>query len=211
MKALFYDTETTGLPLFSEPSEDPRQPHIVQLAALLVDLDTRKTLASIDLTIFPDGWEIPEDVVKIHGITTAHARSVGVPEWLALGLFLELWSRSDVRIGHNEQFDARIIRIGMLRHESEIDCELYDWQGGKAECTQILSTPILKLPPTEKMRAAGRNHHKSANLREAYLHFYGSELMHAHSAMADATACQYVYFAIKGKAAIPAAQAAVHA
>lgn len=35
--ALFFDTETTGLPLFEQPSEDPRQPHIVQLAACLVD------------------------------------------------------------------------------------------------------------------------------------------------------------------------------
>lgn len=37
MKAIVYDTETTGLPLFSQPSEDPRQPHIVQLAAIVVD------------------------------------------------------------------------------------------------------------------------------------------------------------------------------
>ena len=35
--AIFYDTETTGIPLFSEPSEHPGQPHIVQLAACLVD------------------------------------------------------------------------------------------------------------------------------------------------------------------------------
>jgi DNA polymerase-3 subunit epsilon len=74
MRALFFDTETTGLPLFHEPSEDPRQPHLVQLAAVLVDIDTRKTLGSLDLTIAPDGWEIPDDVVKIHGITNEHAR-----------------------------------------------------------------------------------------------------------------------------------------
>lgn len=211
MKALFYDTETTGLPLFNEPSEDPRQPHIVQIAALLVDLDTRKVHASLDLTIWHDGWQSEPKALEAHGITAEHANQVGVPEWLALGLFLELWSRADVRIGHNEQFDARIVRIGMLRHADQIDGELYDWKAGRAECTQILSTPILKLPPTEKMRLAGRNHHKSANLREAYRHFYGSELVGAHSAIADAQACQYVYFAIKGAQAIPAAAAGVHA
>lgn len=36
MKVLFYDTETSGMPLFDQPSSDPRQPHIVQLAAALV-------------------------------------------------------------------------------------------------------------------------------------------------------------------------------
>ena len=44
--AIFFDTETTGLPLFKEHSEHPSQPHIVQLAACLVDLDTRKTIAA---------------------------------------------------------------------------------------------------------------------------------------------------------------------
>jgi DNA polymerase-3 subunit epsilon len=64
-----------------------------------------------------------------------------------------------------------------------------------------LATPILKLPPTDKMRAAGRHHHKSANLREAYSHFMGRELVDAHSAIADARACMDVYFALKQKAA----------
>jgi DNA polymerase-3 subunit epsilon len=212
MKALFYDTETTGLPLFSEPSEDPRQPHIVQIAALLVDVDTRKVHGSLDLTVLHDGWESEPKAFEAHGITAEHANQVGVPEHLALALFLELWSRAAVRIGHNEQFDARIVRIGMMRHASEIDCELYDWKGGRAECTQALSTPILRLPPTERMKSAGFNKFKSANLREAYKHFYGSDLVGAHTAMADAQACQYVWFAIKGGArAVPAAAASVHA
>lgn len=198
MKALFYDTETTGLPLWNEPSEHPRQPHICQLAALLVDLDSRKTLASIDLTIAPDGWEIPEEVTKIHGITMAHALAVGMHEPLALQVFFELWRSCDVRIGHNESFDARMLRIACHRYGDQHRIANPDeWKAGKAECTQLLATPILKLPPTEKMLAAGFNKPKSANLREAYKHFYGSELVGAHSAMADAQACQYVYFAIK--------------
>lgn len=202
MKAIFLDTETQGLPLFNEPSEDPRQPHVVQLAALLVDLDTRKTIASLDLVIDPIDWEIPDEVSKIHGITTEYARDVGVREEHAIELLIQLWQRADFRVAHNEQFDARIVRIALHRHfPCGYGCDPSEWKAGRAECTQILSTPILKLPPTDKMRAAGRNHHKSANLREAYKHFTGEDLVDAHSAMADARACLAVYFAIKDRKA----------
>jgi DNA polymerase-3 subunit epsilon len=198
VKALFYDTETTGLPLFSEPSEDPRQPHLVQLAALLVDLDTREVLSSIDVVIKPDGWEIPDEVVKIHGISTEIALATGVPEADALDQFLKLWA-GQARVAHNEQFDARIIRIAMMRYPAICGWTSPDaWKMGPAQCTQRLATPILKLPPTDKMKTVGRFHHKSANLREAYQHFTGQELVDAHSAMADAQACMQVYFAIKG-------------
>lgn len=194
MHALFYDTETTGLPLFHEPSEDPRQPHIVQLAASLVDLDKRQTIASMDVIVRPDGWEIPDEVAAIHGITTQRAREVGVPEKVALRMFVMLHSARK-RIAHNEQFDARIIRIGLKRYDVGLDADV--WKTGQSECTQLLSTPILKLPPTEKMRAAGRTHFKSANLGEAYKHFTGNELVGAHSALVDVQACMAVYFAIK--------------
>lgn len=199
--ALFYDTETTGLPLFSEPSEDPRQPHIVQLAALLVDLDTRKTMASIDVIVRPDGWTIPDDVAAIHGITTEHALDVGIGESMALGLLLELWGETRatqrLRIGHNEQFDARIVRIALMRYEDE---PLADrWKAGAAECTARMATPICALPPTEKMKAAKRFHHKTPNLTEAVAHLLSANLANAHSALADAQACRDIYFAMTGK------------
>lgn len=198
--ALFYDTETTGLPLFKEPSEHPSQPHIVQLAACLVNLDTRKTLASMDVIIKPDGWTIPEEVSQIHGITTEKANDLGIHEDLALEMFMGLWA-GRLRIAHNESFDARILRIAQHRFTTVCDDAQRDaWKAGKAECTQVLSTPILKLPPTAKMRAAGRNHHKSANLGEAYQFFTGNELVDAHSAMADVQACVAVYFAAKDHA-----------
>lgn len=198
MKALVYDTETTGLPLFSEPSEDPRQPHIVQLAALLVDVDTRKTLGSIDLTVKHDGWTSCAEALNTHGITTEIANDIGVPERVALESFAALWLRSDVRVAHNESFDARILRIALHRFDPGMSPD--QWKAGRAECTQILSTPILNLPPTEKMLAKRMRGPKSANLREAYQHFMGRELVDAHSAMADARACMDVWFAIKSAA-----------
>lgn len=195
---LFYDTETTGLPEFKAPSEAPQQPHIVQLAAALVDLDTRKTIASMDVIIRPDCWTIPDDIAAIHGITTEHAMDVGIPESIAVGMFMELWSNR-IRIAHNEQFDARILRIALMRFEDEATAD--EWKAGKAECTANLATPICAIPPTEKMLKAGFNKFKTANLREAFRHFMGRDFENAHSAMADVMACRDVYFAIKGAAA----------
>jgi len=46
---LFFDSESTGIPIWNRPSGTAMQPHIVQLAAILVDLDTKKILQSIFL------------------------------------------------------------------------------------------------------------------------------------------------------------------
>ena len=196
MIGIFYDTETTGLPLFHEPSDNPRQPHIVQLAAVLADLSTQRVIASMNVIVRPVRWEIPAEVTAIHGITTQHAQAVGVPEALALEMFIALYN-SYVRIAHNEPFDARIIRIGLKRYDFGYDPDV--WKTGAAECTQQLATPILKLPPTRKMIAAGRRtQFKSANLSEAYSYFIGANLLNAHEAAVDVAACMAVYFAIKG-------------
>jgi len=193
--AIAFDTETTGLPLFKEPSEHPDQPHIVQLAAVLFDLDNRRELASMDVIVKPEGWTIPTEVSAIHGITQEQALDVGISEATALEMLLALWALRP-RIAHNESFDARIVRIACMRHAPTFADA---WKAGKAECTQLLSTPILKLPPTEKMKAAGFNKNKSANLGEAYEFFTGRKLENAHSAMADTRACLAVYLAIKDR------------
>lgn len=211
--ALFYDTETTGFPLWHEPSSDPRQPHLVQLAAALVDLDRASSalgapevIQSIDLIIRPDGWDIPAEASDVHGITTEHALAVGVPEQIALTALLGLWSIGDGgephrRIAHNESFDARMIRIAIKRF---IDDQMADtWKAANAECTMRLCTPICNLPPTPKMVKAGRNHPKSPTLSEAYQHFFGRELVGAHSALVDVKACIEIYTEIRAASLPP--------
>ncbi|KAA0579052.1 3'-5' exonuclease [Azospirillum sp. B21] len=199
---LFYDTETTGLPDFKAPSDADHQPHITQLAALLTD-EAGNKLASLDLLVRPDGWTIPPDLQQLTGITMERAEAGGVPELVALSAFEALWRRANLRIAHNESFDARILRIGFKRFAGI--CDPDEWKNGPAKCTQVLSTPILKLPPTEKMKAAGRNHHKSANLREAYEFFTGKPLSGAHNAMIDVMGVKAVWFAIQERSA-PSAQ-----
>lgn len=193
--AIFYDTETTGLPLFSEPSEDPRQPHMVQLAAVMVDLDTKDDLQCIDLIIRPDGWVITQEMTDIHGISHEMAMDLGVSEKTATEALLDLVG-TRLRVGHNESFDMRILRIATMRYFNNERADA--WKAGIAECTAGLTTKICNLPPTEKMIAAKRNHAKTPNLQEAYKHFFGKEFDNAHSALADVMACRDVYFAVKG-------------
>lgn len=192
--AVCFDTETSGLPLDGRPDTDAGQPHIVQLGAVLVDLDTRRHIATLDVIVRPEGWTIPEDVSRVHGITQAHAEAVGIPESLAVEALLEM-AKGRLRVAHNEPFDRRIVRIACARffEESTVD----EWSDGKAECTAQLATPIMKLPPTPRMLAAGRRHYKTPNLGEAYRHFTGRDLEGAHSAIVDVLACLEVYRAIK--------------
>jgi DNA polymerase-3 subunit epsilon len=193
--ALFYDTETSGLPTARIPDDHPAQPHIVQLGACLVDLDEPgRIISSLDVIVQPDGWTIPTEASDVHGITTAYAREVGIDETMAVQLFHRMWQRAAVRIGHNEQFDAQILRIAMVRHRHGLE---RTWSLGAAECTARLASPIMKLPPTARMIAAGRNHPKTPNLGEAYRHFTGRALEGAHSAMVDVRACMDVYLAIR--------------
>jgi len=191
--ALFYDTEATGLPLYREPSDDPRQPHLVQLAASLVDMDKRQVIQSIDLIVKPKGWVIPDEVTKIHGITTEYAMEVGFDEALVVGLFMDLWNGVR-RIAHNEPFDARILRIAIKRCGFTFHAET--WKHGESECTCAMATPVVKCPPTAKMKAKNMNFYKKANLTEAYRHFFNEDFEDAHTAIADVKACMSVYFAI---------------
>lgn len=191
---LFYDTETTGLPRWSLPSEDPSQPHITQIAAELVDEDSGLVLAGMNLLIKPDGWVIPDDIAEMTGITTELCEAFGVALGQAMDLFLGLWSRANIRVGHNESFDMRMVRIELMRVYGEAVAD--DWKEGSAFCTRSNSTKIVNLPPTEKMLAAGKKNAKPPKLGEAFEFFTGRQLDGAHNAMVDVAGCRDVYFGI---------------
>jgi DNA polymerase-3 subunit epsilon len=193
--ALFYDTETTGLPLWKEPSDHVDQPHIVQLAAKLVNLATREVLKSMDVIIRPDGWVIPDDVIAVHGITNERAAAEGIPEAEAIDQLLAMWGDVEL-IGHNESFDRRIVRIATKRHIDPRDPDLAipvsdEWKAAKSYCTCYKARAHTKL-----------DKNKLPKLTEAYQHFFGKPMEGAHSAGGDVDGCIAVYFAIQDAEAL---------
>ncbi len=178
---IFFDTETTGIPLWRDRSDSVDQPHIVQIAALRVEVETRKVIEMMDVVVAPDGWEIPQVTIDIHGITNDHASEIGIPEKEAVQMFLYLWNGMDW-VSHGKSFDKRIMRIALKRWADEVSIET--WKECPSECTGQLSRKIVGLG-------------KMPKLVEAYQHFFSREHDGIHSAMGDAVACMEIYFAIK--------------
>lgn len=189
MKLQVFDTETTGIPEWKLPSDHKLQPHIVSLAGITVDSVTMQVENVIDCIVKPEGWTIPQDTIDIHGITNEKAMDVGIPEKQLLEMFIEEWSKCGIRIAHNSTFDNRIIRIGTKRYMDEESMD--NWKAGIYKCTGILSKNIMQMLPRNKYG------YKMPKLIEAYPFFTGKELINAHSALADATACMEVYFVIQ--------------
>lgn len=101
---LFIDTETTGLP------RGGIQPRIVSIA-WVVDDSPEKHRSLRYMLVRPDGFDIPVDATRIHGITTAVARRTGVPLDVALqSLKLDVSThRPTTVVAHNLDFDRPII------------------------------------------------------------------------------------------------------
>ncbi|MCO7567798.1 3'-5' exonuclease [Pseudomonas sp. S 311-6] len=190
-----FDTETTGLPAFKQPSDHPDQPHIVDICALLYTPEG-ELVDSFEAMVRPDGWSIPNEVSVIHGITNEIALEHGIAEAAAIEGFLDIWNRAGLRVAHNVSFDDRIMRIGFKRFQDAWVAESY--REAAKFCTCQATTNIVQCPPTEKMIASGRGHlFKQPTVAEALKFFTGEDLVGGHRARPDAEACARVYFALQ--------------
>ena len=200
---LFFDTETTGLPDFKKRSSDPAQPDLVQVAALLVDTN-RVERASLNLIIEPNGWTIPDEMAKIHGITQEIAMEAGVDMFTACVAFRSLSRKATTWVAHNASFDLKMMKIqhrkaGLPWLLEEIENEDAD-QAVEIVDTCGAALYIVNLPPTPKMLRAGFDGPKRPNLGECVRFFFDRELEGAHDAMVDVRACRDIYFAMKDRA-----------
>jgi DNA polymerase III epsilon subunit-like protein len=113
MKLLIFDTETTGLPKTREPAVigPGNWPHIVSFAWVVVDTSDFRTISS-EYYIIKPRWIIPEDSIKIHGITQEKAEAEGIPLSTVIQKFLE--TDHDKLVAHNIHFDYNVLINAVL-------------------------------------------------------------------------------------------------
>jgi DNA polymerase III subunit epsilon len=114
---LFFDTETTGLPKnWKAPVTDLNNwPRLVQLAYLFYDLEGNQ-ISGGDYIIKPNGFTIPLESSRIHGISTEKATEEGIELMAVLNEFQQLITQSNYLVAHNMSFDEKIMGAEFLRN-----------------------------------------------------------------------------------------------
>ena len=157
---LFFDTETTGVPERSWEwhTDFEKYPHVVQLAWI-------HGCKVENHIIRPDGWEIPDDTVAVHGITTEYALEHGEPFAAVVDMFINDCHDAGLICGHSIHFDTSIVKANILR---ELGREYYD--ANDVETALYKGKRIDTMRPTMKWvdarMANGRL--KFPNLSELY-------------------------------------------
>jgi DNA polymerase III epsilon subunit-like protein len=184
---LFFDTETTGVDIGTTGADPSR---IVQIGWALTD-ENGNELRSQCFVVRPDSFEIPEESIRIHGITTELAISTGVEISAALDAFDEDVLGARILVAHNIHFDKGIIsneysKIG--RSPTFAEKDLY--------CTMRSSTDFCKI------RDGKRKRYKWPSLDELHISLFGVTFESQHNALTDARACARCYFELRRKGVI---------
>ena len=177
---LFLDTETTGIPdrAAKWDSDYMDYPHVVQIAWL-------HGCKAENHIIRPDGWEIPEDALAVHEITTEYALEHGEPFAAVVDMLIQDCHEAGLICGHNIHFDTGIIKANILR---ELGREYYD--ANDVESALYKGKRIDTMRSTMKFVdarfASGRL--KFPNLGELYDRCFPGETFGAHDALEDCKA-----------------------
>lgn len=191
---LIFDTETTGLPRdYNAPITDSNNwPRLVQLAWQLHDKEGA-LLEIANHIVYPDGFTIPFNAAKIHGITTEIAQQRGIPLIQLLEKFNQSLSQTDYIVAHNVEFDLKILGAEYFRMKIETRLQEYP----KLDtCTEITAN-LCQLP-------GGRGgRFKLPNLNELHKQLFNTTFNHAHNASSDVAATSRCFLELLRTEVVP--------
>lgn len=176
---LIFDTETTGLPRnWAAPiSDTDNWPRCIQIAWQLHDA-MGNLIEHQDYLVKPEGFNIPYDAERIHGISTELAQAQGVPLLEVLEKFNAALSKAKFIVGQNVGFDVNIMGCEFYRlgvNSPMASMPVLD------TCTEV-TAELLKLP-------GGRGgKFKLPTLTELHSYLFNVPFAEAHNATADVEA-----------------------
>src|SRR5690606_9162432 len=176
---LIFDTETTGLPKrWDAPvSDTDNWPRCIQIAWQLHDA-MGELVEHRSYLVKPDGFNIPFDAERIHGISTELAEEQGQPLADVLHQFNAALAKAKFVVGQNIGFDINI--MGCEFHRTGIDSPMAQLPVLDT-CTEV-TAELLQLP-------GGRGgKFKLPNLTELHQYLFGVPFAEAHNATADVEA-----------------------
>ena len=176
---LIFDTETTGLPRsWSAPITDTDNwPRCIQIAWQLHD-EMGNLIEHQHYLIKPEGFNIPYDAERIHGISTELALEQGVLLAEVLEKFNIALSKTKFIVGQNLGFDVNI--MGCEFHRMNIGSDMSKMPILDT-CTEVTAN-LLKLP-------GGRGgRFKLPTLTELHQYLFDKPFSEAHNATADVEA-----------------------
>jgi len=182
---LFFDTETTGIPRnYRAPVSDlDNWPRLVQLGWLAAGEDGSE-ISSAEFIVRPDGFVIPDDAARVHGISTELALREGAPLAAVLEEIAATIRQASVLVAHNMQFDEKILGAELLRsgYPNLVESKM-------RVCTMQSATDFCRLP--------GRYGFKWPTLQELHQKLFGESFSGGHSALADVRACARCFFELR--------------
>lgn len=176
----FFDTETTGV--LGKQDRDYRcsehWPRVVSLAWVIAD-NEHGIVRCAHRVIRPEGWTIPDETARVHGISTDTALEKGLPGSEVFGEMLEALREfaPAVAAAHNLDFDWRIVNSDLWRRQIDAN----DFLKLAPCCTLKRTIDLCKLPG--KWRG-----YKWPTLQELHRFLFGAEFDSAHDAMSDVSA-----------------------
>ncbi|MEP1487975.1 MAG: DNA polymerase III subunit alpha [Algibacter sp.] len=182
---LIFDTETTGLPKrWNAPITDTDNwPRCIQIAWQLHD-EMGNCVESEDYLVRPDGFNIPYDAEKIHGISTELAAEQGISLDDVLEKFNIVLGKTKFVVGQNVKFDLNIMGAEFVRGNV---------------VNQLQELPVLDTCTEHTANlcqiAGGRyGKFKLPTLSELHAHLFGTGFSEAHNATADVEATTRCFF-----------------
>ncbi|MFI1745106.1 DNA polymerase III subunit alpha [Thalassobellus sediminis] len=182
---LIFDTETTGLPKrWDAPITDTDNwPRCIQIAWQLHD-EMGNCIESQDYLVKPEGFNIPYDAEKIHGISTELADEQGIPLADVLEKFNEALGKTKFVVGQNVKFDLNIMGAEFVRGAVENPLQELPVLD---TCTEHTAN-LCEIP-------GGRyGKFKLPTLSELHAHLFSVGFAEAHNATADVEATTRCFF-----------------